>query len=101
MIICNEPLSIPEVGEYVENAGLNNSDIALFIKKFQKLDVKDAKELKKSLFGLNSLKLKLEHISKIIDILPETKEELNKITGNVSLDEDESKKILDEIKKFK
>ena len=47
------------------------------------------------------MKIKLEYIVKIIDILPETAEELNKIFVDVSLDEDETKKILDTIKKFK
>ena len=47
------------------------------------------------------MKLKNEHISKLIDLLPENKEDLNKIVNDVGLDEDETKKILDTIKEFK
>jgi DNA-directed RNA polymerase subunit F len=45
--------------------------------------------------------MKSDYITKIVDTLPETPEELNKIFIDVSLDEDETKKILDSIKKFK
>ena len=40
-------------------------------------------------------------ISKIIDILPDKAEEVNKIFIDISLDENETKKILDTIKEFK
>jgi DNA-directed RNA polymerase subunit F len=45
--------------------------------------------------------MKSDYIVKIIDTLPENSEELNKIFIDVSLDEDETRKILDTIKKFK
>ena len=66
-----------------------------------KLSSSDAKELRKKLSDLNLLKLKQEYISEIIDILPENQENLNKIFTDVSLDEDESKKVLDVIKEFR
>ena len=47
------------------------------------------------------MKLKTENISKIIDIIPENAEDLNKIFTEVGLDEDETKKILEAVKQFK
>ena len=47
------------------------------------------------------MKINEKHIAKLIDILPETAEEINKIFNDVELDEDETKKILDTIKEFK
>jgi len=72
-----------------------------FIKKFTKLNAKEAQEIKEKLKDLDLMKLRLEHIVKIIDVMPENAEELNKIFTDVSLDEDETKKILETIKEFK
>ena len=47
------------------------------------------------------MKLKKEYIVKIIDMTPDSQEELNKILASVSLSEDESTKVLDSVKKFK
>ncbi len=72
-----------------------------FLKKFVKLDPKKAGELRKKLEELDFMKVKESDISKVIEILPETKEELNKVFVDVGLDEDETKKLLDTIKEFK
>ncbi len=98
MIKNNEPLSMAEASEYINK---NDSEIMAFIKKFNKLKIKEAKELKKEIENLNIIKIKPENIVKVMDILPETPEELNKIFIDVSLDEDETKNILETIKKFK
>jgi len=47
------------------------------------------------------MKMKDEHIVKIIDILPDNEEELNKIFAGINLDENETKKILDTVKEYK
>ena len=47
------------------------------------------------------MKMKSEHISKIIDLVPENSEDLNKIFVGTNLDEDETKRIIDEVKQFK
>ena len=77
------------------------TQLEAFMKKFSKIQAGKAKELKKELEGLGLLKLKEEHIVKIIDILPEDSSDLNKIFTDVSLDEDETNKILDVVKKHK
>ncbi|MFA5071463.1 MAG: hypothetical protein WC511_03805 [Candidatus Pacearchaeota archaeon] len=101
MIKNSEPLSMAEVVELVEKENEDELEIIGFIKKFNKLKPKDAKNLKQSLNELKLIKIKADYVAKIIDVLPETAEELNKIFVDVSLDEDETKKILDTIKQFK
>jgi len=89
-----------EVIGYVKKDG-SETDLVGFIKKFNELKVKEAKELKEEIEKLMEIKIKPEDITKLIDLLPETPEELNKIFVDVSLDDDETKKILETIKKFK
>ncbi len=100
MIKDNQPLSMPESIKYIKNSKDKETDITGFIKKFTKLNPKNANEIRKSIEGLNILKLNPKHISKIIDILPRNSIDLNKILADVNLDEDETKKIFDEIKRF-
>lgn len=93
----NEPLSMPEVEGHLDK----NSDLTKFIKKFTKETPKSAVEIKEKISELGLMKVRPEHVSKIIDISPENPEELNKIFTDVSLDDEESKKILDAIKSNK
>lgn len=95
------PLSMAEATEYLGEEKESEIELKKFIKRFVKLDDKDAKKMKVKLESLNLIKVKLEHIAKVIDFLPEDAESLNKIFTDVSLDEDESKKILDIVKEFK
>ena len=97
MIKNNEPLSMGEVMNYVEKDG----ETYKFIKNFTKLSFKEAKEFKKKLEELELMQLKLPQIIKIIDLMPDNKEDLNKIFVGVSLDENETNKILQTIKEFK
>jgi DNA-directed RNA polymerase subunit F len=99
MIKNKEPLSMVEVVQYAKDNETCNAEIVGFIKKFVKL--KKPKEIKDKLEKLDLMKMKTEHIVKISDLMPGNQEELNKIFAGVSLDEDETKKILETIKEFK
>jgi DNA-directed RNA polymerase subunit F len=99
MIKNIESISICEAKEYVKNP--KDTELGEFFKHFSKLDSKEAKELRQKLEGLNMLKLKRDTITKIIEILPQSKAELNKIFNDLTLDENEIKKILDVTKEFK
>ena len=101
MIKNNEPLSMVEVAEYVKKIEDSEIDLTGFIKKFVKLNLKEANELRKKIEELGFMKVRKEHIVKIIDLVPENAEELNKIFADVSLNEDETRKILETIKEFK
>lgn len=91
-------LSMSEIGEYLDRD--TNSDLIGFMKKFEKTKIKNAKELREKLVGLDLMKMNEGHIAKLIDLLPEDKDELNKIFSDVGLDEDETNKILSAIKEF-
>ena len=101
MIKNMKPLSIPEVFEYVKGKSDSEEETRKFVKKFAKIKPKDAKEIRKKLEELNMLKMKPEHLVKIIDLMPEDKENVNKIFTDVSLDEDETKKILETLEEFR
>jgi DNA-directed RNA polymerase subunit F len=98
MIRRIEPISMAEAREYISGKDDKEKEIIGFIKKFSKMDENTAKEIRKKLVALEIMKINPEHVSKIIDILPENKEDLNKIFIDVSLDEDETNKILEIIK---
>jgi DNA-directed RNA polymerase subunit F len=101
MIKNSIPLSMAESLEYIEKDKKTENPARDFIKKFVKISPKDAKELRKKLEGLNFDKMNDITISKVIDVLPEKAEEVNKIFIDIGLDENETKKILDTIKEFK
>ena len=86
-----------ESSEYLEKG----DDALVFIKKFTKMKSGKAKELRKKLQDLKNIKINDKHISKVIDVLPEKSEEINKIFMDVALDEDETKKILEIVKEYK
>ncbi|MCX6749572.1 MAG: hypothetical protein NTW17_02390 [Candidatus Pacearchaeota archaeon] len=101
MIRYREPLSMTESLEYIEDEKDSEAEVKKFVKKFVKLKPEEAKKLREKLLSLGLLKLKQEYISKVIDMLPEDSESLNKIFTDVSLDEDEAKKILDIVDEFR
>ena len=101
MILDRTPLNLNEVKEILEN--LNDSDkkeeIKIYLKKFLKTKPEQAKKIKEEIEKLDLLKIKREHLVKIIDLLPEDAVDLNKIFTDVSLNEDETNKILNIIKR--
>ena len=87
------PLSMAESLRYIKD-----QEAKAFVKKFTKMDEKEAEPLRKKLEGLNLIKLNEKHISKIIDFVPEEKEEIQKILPDSNLDDEEKDAILTAIK---
>jgi DNA-directed RNA polymerase subunit F len=100
-MIINEkkPLSIGEAQELIDKK--ENPELKKFLGEFTKIKAEDAKKLREKINELDLLKIKSEHISMIINLLPDTKEELNKIFTDSGLDEEETKRVLDVVKEFK
>src|SRR3989344_347845 len=98
MIRNRESLSLAEATKYLDGESENEIEVEKFIKKFVKLDAKEAGAMRKELEGLELIKMRSEHIAKVIDLLPNNQENLNKIFNDVSLDEDESNKLLETVK---
>jgi DNA-directed RNA polymerase subunit F len=101
MIKNSEPLSMAESLEYIKGDEENETKVAEFIKKFSKLKPKEAKELRQEIDSMGIIKVRPEYSVKIVDLLPETAEELNKIFVDVTLEENETNKILEAVKKYK
>lgn len=95
-----DPLSMIEAMDYLKESKTENPELIGFVKKFRSKAL-NGREMRKKLQELNLMKIKEEHISKIIELMPENKEDLIKIFTDVSLDENESQKILEIIKKYK
>ena len=100
MIKEMKSLTIAEA-EKIAKDNEGSEAIKPYFKKFIKVKLKNALEMKKELEALNNHKIKPEHIVKVIDFLPEDASEVNKIFIDVSLDEEEIKQITDVVKKYK
>lgn len=88
---------MPEAKEYLTE----NKELEVFIKKFNDLDTDSAKALRTKLEELNLIKLGDKDVVKIIDILPEDQEDLNKVLTDIKLEDDEARKVLETIKEFR
>ena len=86
-----------EVSEMV-GEGEKADAVKEFIGKFTKMKAEEAKKIREELKELGILKLKEKHIVKMVDLMPTDSIDLNKIMDDVSLDQEETTKILDVIK---
>ncbi|MFH0808052.1 MAG: hypothetical protein V1888_00330 [archaeon] len=100
MIKDSRPIMMAEVIELVGDSE-KSEEIKKFIKGFDVLSFKKAKELAKEIRELNLMKLKEDYIVKIVDFVPTSAAELNKTILEVSLDADEVNKILEITKKYR
>lgn len=100
MILDRTPLNLDEVRGIVKD--LDDSDkkeeIEKYLKKFLKTKPEKVKKIKGELEKLDLLKMKREHLVKIVDLIPEDATDLNKIFTDVSLNEEETNKILNAVK---
>lgn len=100
MIKNTEPISMPEASEYIDKKDELGAKALAFIKKFNSLTSAKAKQMRKQLEDMDSVKFNEQSITKVIDLLPEDSEEVNKIFTDVNLDEDETKKIIEIVKQY-
>ncbi|MEK6872847.1 MAG: hypothetical protein AABW90_02445 [Nanoarchaeota archaeon] len=100
MIIDRTPISMNDVEYIIKDIQDNEKKqaVEVFLKKFLNTTSAKAKKIKDGLEKLDSIKIKREHIVKIIDLPPEDASDLNKIFTDVSLNEDEINKILEIVK---
>jgi DNA-directed RNA polymerase subunit F len=98
MIIKQDPISMAEVKKIIKD---EKPELEKFIRGFVKTSPEDAEKMKKELESLGILKIKDEHIAKVIDLLPVDASDMNKIFTDVGLEEDEIGKVLEVVKKYK
>jgi DNA-directed RNA polymerase subunit F len=103
MILERTPLNLNEVDSLLKDIPENpkKTEMEDYLKKFLKTDDKKAKKIKEELEKLDSIKIKKEHIVKIADLLPSDASDVNKIFVDISLNEDETNKILEIVKNSK
>lgn len=103
MILDRTPLNLNEVKELLDETADSEKKIEMevYLKKFLKTKPESAEKIKEEFKNLDLLKVKREHIVKVIDLLPKDASDLNKIFIDVSLNEDETNKILEIVKKNK
>ena len=97
MIKEQKPLTMAEAAEL---GGTEENQLKTFVKQFIKIDSKTAREIKEEIEKLGIIKLKEEHIVKIVDFMPEDVEDVLKILPGISLEQEEINKILEVIKKY-
>jgi len=100
MILERTPLNMNEVDEIIKDIPDSDKkeEMKAYLKKFSKTKSTQARKIKEALEKLDLLKIKREHVVKIIDLLPTDASDLNKIFVDVSLNEDETNKILEIVK---
>lgn len=106
MIKKQEPLSLAETRKILEKLDVDSPRIKKtleYLKKFSKRKPEKVSEVVKKLNEAGITRLKQQHIVKIADIMPETAPELRSIFfgEEVSLDTNETEKILQIIKESK
>lgn len=100
MIKEMRPLSLAEAEKIIKDSE-GSENLNEYFKKFSKLKLKEAEELRKEIEALGNHKIKQEHIVKIIDFLPEDASDMNKIFHDIGLDENEIKQITEIAAKYK
>jgi len=100
MIKNSRPVNMAEVISLVGDSE-KAEEIKKFIKGFDILSLEKSIELAEEIRGLDLIKLKEGAIVKIVDFLPTSAVELNKVIIDVSFDADEVNKILEVTKKYK
>lgn len=108
-IIQEEPINIYDLKKEISKIKKRDEELSLrttkteeYLNSFVVLKQKDAEDLEKDLTKLEVPRLKDFHIKKIIDLLPESVEELKVILQGYTLtiNKDYQKSILDAVKKY-
>jgi len=109
IILQEEPISMAQLKEELnvikerdEELNFRAKKTEEYLNKFVQLDAKKAEELKKKLEDLKISRLKPEMVTKIIDLLPKTTEELKVILQGyvVSVGKEDAKKIIKIVNEF-
>lgn len=98
MIISRKPISIAESLDHLGEKTEKNEELRNFMDKFETIEGKSARELREKIEKMGLMKINGEQTAKIIDLMPENREDLGKIFTDATLDESEAKRILDAVR---
>lgn len=99
MIHAKKPVTLAEVKEIVKDMD-EKDELKAYLKKFTKLSKDKADKLAEDIKSLNNPKIREEDVVKLVDFMPEEKEDLNKVLAESSLSEEETNAILGVITKY-
>ncbi|MBS3072066.1 hypothetical protein J4408_03680 [Candidatus Pacearchaeota archaeon] len=100
MIVLNQkPLSMAELKDHIKNIE-EKKNLEDYLKAFTKLKKDKAEALAKDIHALNNPKIKEEQVIKVVDFLPKTQEEVNKIFIDATLSEEEANAVVEIVKKY-
>jgi len=106
IVLSESPIAMCELKEELEKIKARDSELNFraaktqeYLEQFVELPAKKLHELKKKIEDLNVLRLKSEHIAKIVDLLPTTVEELKVILQSytVSVTNENLNKIVEAV----
>ena len=108
-IVKEEPITMAELKEELKKIKKRDEELNFraekteeYLNQFQILKEKEAKELRKKIEELEVPRLRPEHIVKLIDILPNTPEEVKTVLQGytITVTKENLKKIADAIREF-
>jgi DNA-directed RNA polymerase subunit F len=108
-ILNKEPLSLAEVKSQISSLKKRDTELNFrankvneYISSFSIVKQKDAKELFDKISALDVSRLKDIHVKKIIDIMPETEDDVKALLSgyHISLGSDSAKQIADIVKEY-
>ncbi|RMF55835.1 hypothetical protein D6745_00970 [Candidatus Woesearchaeota archaeon] len=108
-IIEMKPINMVQVKSHLKSIKKRDKELDFrgnkleeYVNKFVKLSDKEAAELYEKISKLNISRLKDEHIHKIIDILPETVDDLKVVLQGytITLKKDDMTSIVNAVKEF-
>ncbi len=109
-IISETPITMAQLKHELEaikkrdkELGLRSAKTEEYLNRFVKLDSEKATDLYKKIEELNIPRLKPEHITKIVDLMPETPDDVKMLLQGyvITLSAENLKKITDVIATFK
>ncbi|MBS3091074.1 hypothetical protein J4217_01335 [Candidatus Pacearchaeota archaeon] len=98
-VLNRKALTMVEAKEYIKNMS-ESKPIHGYFKTFSKLSRDKAEKLAEEIKALNNPKVKDSDIVKVIDLLPEDSEDVNKIFIEVGLSEEEARAVVDIVSKY-
>lgn len=99
MILNKTPLTLAQVKAYA--SGLEENKVLVdYLKAFSNLSKEKAESLLAEIHALNNPKIKEELAVKVVDLLPQDAEDVNKIFLENSLSEEETQALLAVVKNY-
>ncbi len=108
-LLSETPITMAELKEDLQKIKQRDGELNFragkteeYLNLFVEIDAKKAQEIRKKLGNLNIPRLREEHITKVIDIMPKTADELKTVMSafTITIDNANIQKIVDVVKEY-